>query len=317
VSSPDQRPTVIGDAERAPTLDELLEALAQASVGRPVRLDVDPRREEPLAVIGAAVNILLEDLRFRQDEREEALQRVAVAEAKREFLAYLSHDMQTPLALLLGSLELLGPDAHPDDLAETVPIMRHAVRTLERLIQQFLDLARLDGDRPLELTTGPLELRPVLDVAVGLFADRGGVDIVAPAELPAVRGDPGRIEQIVSNLLSNAYKYAADPIVAVEVTRDGGHVDVTIADRGEGLSDADLDHVFGQFERAPTSTRAAGSGLGLFISRALAEAMGGSLTGRSDRGVGSRFTLRLPVVAPPLRTVRTGDGDGPTSSSRT
>lgn len=287
---------VIGDAEREPTLDELLEALARASVGRRVRIAVDPQREEPLAVVGAALNILFEDLRFRQEEREDALQRVTIAEAKREFLAYLSHDMQTPLALLLGALELIGEDADPGDLIVTVPLMRHAVRTLERLIQQFLDLARLDGDRPLQLASGPIQLLPALERAVELFADRGGVDIVAPDQLPAVHGDAGRVEQIVSNLLSNAYKYAADPVVTVELTADGRCVDVAIADRGEGLSHDDLEVVFGQFERAPTSVRAAGSGLGLFISRALAEAMGGSLTGDSERGVGSRFTLRLPVV---------------------
>jgi signal transduction histidine kinase len=287
---------VIGDPDREPTLDELLEALSRASVGRRVRLAVEPQREEPLAVVGAALNILFEDLRFRQEEREDALQRVTIAEAKREFLAYLSHDMQTPLALLLGALQLIGEDAEPEDLTVTVPLMRHAVRTLERLIQQFLDLARLDSDRPLEFASGPIELRPALERATELFADRGGVDIVAPDTIPTVRGDAGRVEQIVSNLLSNAYKYAADPMVIVEVTDERRCVDVTIADRGEGLSEDDLELVFGQFERAPTSARAAGTGLGLFISRALAEAMGGSLTGSSDRGEGSRFTLRLPVV---------------------
>jgi signal transduction histidine kinase len=292
----DHTDEVIGDPGRAPTLDELLEALARASVGREVRLAVEPQREEPLAVVGAALNILFEDLRFRQEEREDALQRVTIAEAKREFLAYLSHDMQTPLALLLGALELIGEDADVADLAVTLPLMRHAVRTLERLIQQFLDLARLDGDRPLELASGPFELRPALERATELFADRGGVHIVAPDRIPTVRGDAGRVEQIVSNLLSNAYKYAADPMVIVEVMGEGGCVDVTIADRGEGLSDDDLELVFGRFERAPTSARAAGSGLGLFISRALAEAMGGSLTGHSDRGEGSRFTLSLPVA---------------------
>jgi signal transduction histidine kinase len=308
VSDPDVPTVRVGDPGRAPTLDELLEALSIASVGRPVRIDVDPRRDEPLAIVASAVNILLEDLRFRQDEREEALQRVAVAEAKHEFLAYLSHDMQTPLALLLGAVELFDEDADPAAVAETVPLMRHAVRTLERLTQQFLDLARLDGDRPLDLTTGPVDLAPVLERAVGLFAGRGAITVRAPGTLPTILGDAGRIEQIVANLLSNAYKYASDPVVSAQVTDDGRYVDVSIADRGEGLSAADLEVVFGRFERAPTSARAAGSGLGLFISRALAEAMGGSLTGSSDQGVGSRFTLRLRTA----HGARDDRPDGPT-----
>lgn len=284
---------VIGQPGRVPDVDDIIEALARASVGHDVRLAVDPTRQEPLATIAAAINLLLEDLAFRQREREEALHRVAIAEAKREFLAYLSHDMQTPLALLLGAVELLGPEATTEEVGRTLPVMKQAVGTLQRLVQQFLDLARLDADRPLDLRAGPMELRPVLDRAVGLFADRGLVDVVAPLDLPIVHGDPGRAEQIVVNLLSNAYKYAADPVVTVSIKDDGRAVEVTISDRGEGLSDADLQLVFGQFDRAPASNRAAGTGLGLFISRALAEAMGGSLMGRSSRGVGSRFTLRL------------------------
>ncbi|MEX1164918.1 MAG: HAMP domain-containing sensor histidine kinase [Nitriliruptor sp.] len=287
---------IVGDVGRVPTLDDLIDALSRASVGRDVRIAVDPTRSEPFAVVGAAINILLEDLTFRQREREEALHRVAIAEAKREFLAYLSHDMQTPLAMLLGALDLLDPDATVEEVTATVPLMRQAVGTLQRLVQQFLDLARLDADRPLELTNAPMDLRVPLERATTLFADRGRIEITYPAELPMVHGDAGRVEQVVTNLLANAFKYARDPGIHVVSHTDTGCVDVTIADRGEGLSEQDLEHVFGQFDRGAASARAAGTGLGLFISRALAEAMGGSLFGTSRPGEGSRFTLSLPVV---------------------
>ncbi|MEX1176818.1 MAG: HAMP domain-containing sensor histidine kinase [Nitriliruptor sp.] len=296
---------VVGDGDRQPTLDELVEALSLASVGRDVRIAVDPAREEPLAVIGAAINILLEDLRFRQQEREDALHRVAIAEAKREFLAYLSHDMQTPLALLLGSLNLLDADEGPNDVDATLPLMRQAVGTLQRLVQQFLDLARLDAERPLELHKQPMELHTPITRATSLFADRGDISVDYPASLPVVEGDPGRVEQIVTNLLANAFKYAREPGIAVVHHEDTGCVDVTIVDRGEGLSEEDLEHVFGRFDRGPESARAAGTGLGLFISRALAEAMGGTLTGSSRPGEGSRFTLSLPVIG------RRSDDDSP------
>ncbi len=287
---------VIGDVDRVPTLDDLIDALSRASVGRDVRVAVDPTRTEPFAVVGAAINILLEDLTFRQREREDALHRVAIAEAKREFLAYLSHDMQTPLAMLMGALDLLGPEAPPEEVAATIPLMGQAVGTLQRLVQQFLDLARLDADRPLELTNAPMDLRLPLERAAALFADRGRIEITYPTHLPLVHGDAGRVEQIVTNLLANAFKYARDPAIAVVSHTDTGCVDVTIADRGEGLSAEDLEHVFGQFDRGAVSDRAAGTGLGLFISRALAEAMGGSLLGTSRPGEGSRFTLSLPVA---------------------
>jgi signal transduction histidine kinase len=286
-----------GPPPGVPELDDLLDALALASVGRDVRIEADPTiTDEPLAVIGSALNILLEDLAFRQREREEALHRVAVAEAKQEFLAYLSHDMQTPLSMLLGAVELLGPEPRSDDLAATVPLMRSAVGTLQRLVQQFLDLTRLDAHRPLEVELGTIDLRDVVDTTTALFADRGAIPIDAPREVPPVRADAGRVEQILANLLGNAYKYARDPAIEVRHDEDAGCVQVTIVDQGEGLTETDLDHVFGKFARGGVSNRAAGTGLGLFISRALAEAMGGSISADSSPGDGSRFTLSLPVA---------------------
>ncbi|WP_052668180.1 sensor histidine kinase [Nitriliruptor alkaliphilus] len=291
---------VVRAQDGVPEVDDILEALARASVGRDVRIEADPtRREEPLALIGAALNILLEDLAFRQREREEALRQVAVAEAKQEFLAYLSHDMQTPLSMLLGAVDLLGPDARTTDLAATLPLMRSAVGTLQRLVQQFLDLARLDAQRPLEVATRTVDLLGVIDAAAELFADRGPIEVHTPEHVPPVDADPGRVEQILANLLGNAYKYARDPSIDVEHDVEAGCVQISIVDHGEGLSETDLEHVFGRFARGGVSSRAAGTGLGLFISRALAEAMGGSLHADSRPGEGSRFTLSLPVAATP------------------
>lgn len=288
----DQRMVTTEDG--VPGVDDILEALSLASVGLDVRLEADAAQaDQPLAVIGAALNILLEDLAFRRREREDALQQVAIAEAKQEFLAYLSHDMQTPLSMLLGALELLG-GGDEEDVQAVVPLMRHAIGTLQRLVQQFLDLARLDADRPLEVATRPIDLLAVVRSAVSLFADRGRIEVVAPAQLPRIMADAGRVEQILANLLGNAFKYARDPAVEVVLT-DEGCAEVTIVDRGDGLTAVDLDEAFGKFSRGGSS-RASGTGLGLFISRALAEAMEGSLRAESRPGIGSRFTLSLPVV---------------------
>jgi two-component system, OmpR family, sensor histidine kinase KdpD len=146
------------------------------------------------------------------------------------------------------------------------------------------------------VSTGPVALRPVVASAVDLFADRGPIPVDVPEHLPPVVADAGRVEQILANLLGNAYKYARDPAVAVRVTPDDA-VEVSIVDRGDGLTGAALDEAFGKFSRGRSASRASGTGLGLFISRALAEAMGGSLDAESRPGVGSRFTLRLPVVS--------------------
>lgn len=289
---------LITTGDGVPDVDDILEALARASVGRDVRLEADPTRtDEPLALIGAALNILLDDLAFRQREREEALHRVAVAEAKQDFLAHLSHDMQTPLSMLLGAVELLEPGIRTEDLDSTVPLMRSAVGTLQRLVQQFLDLARLDADRPFEVSTSSVDLLAVVRAATDLFADRGPIPVDAPSAVPPVQADPDRVEQILANLLGNAYKYARDPAIEIRHDRAARRVAVTILDQGDGLTETDLDHVFGRFAHGGVSTRAAGTGLGLFISRALAEAMGGSLHAASRPGEGSRFTLSLCVAA--------------------
>ncbi|MTV24167.1 HAMP domain-containing histidine kinase [Nitriliruptoraceae bacterium ZYF776] len=282
-------------------LEAIIDVLAQASVGaNDVRVPVDfADVDDPLGLIGNAVNLLLEDLDQRRRGREEALEKVAAARAKQEFLSYLSHDMQTPLALLLGSLDLLDEDAGRDDLAATLPIMRQAVATLERFVQQFLDLARLEAERPLLVRREEVDLLALLERVGGLFADRGGMGVAIDGAVPAVTADPDRVEQIVANLVANAFKYAGRPRVLVHHTPGEARVSVTISDEGAGLDPEELTRVFEKFERGAVADRAGGSGLGLFISRALAEAQGGSLTAYSEPGVGSRFTLTLPVAAGP------------------
>lgn len=284
-----------------PRLEKIIDVLAQASVGaNDVRVPVDPTDlDDPLGLIGNALNLLLEDLDERRRGREEALESIAAARAKQEFLAYLSHDMQTPLALLLGSLDLLDDDSGRDELVKTLPIMRQAVGMLQRFVQQFLDLARLEAERPLLVRCETVELDALVDRVVDLFRDRGEVEVVVDGEVPLVSGDPDRIEQILGNLITNAFKYANRPRILVTGALDGDQVAVVVTDEGEGLTPEELVRVFGKFERGIVADRAGGSGLGLFISRALAEAQGGSLTAISERGSGSRFTLTLPTTAAP------------------
>jgi K+-sensing histidine kinase KdpD len=140
-----------------PGIDEILEVLARASIGDlDARVDADPADlDDDLSLIANAVNVVLEDLRYRQRERERALEVAASARAKEEFLAQLSHDMQTPLAILLGYIDIIDPSqADPDDVDSVIVPMRHAAKALHRYVRQFLDVRDvqlLEGDQRGEL----------------------------------------------------------------------------------------------------------------------------------------------------------------------
>jgi len=296
---------------KVPDLEALLDVISLACIGDlQARVDVDERAlDDPMGMIGNAVNVLLDDLEYRQREREEALRRVAGMEAKQEFLAYLSHDMQTPMAVLLGGVTVLRNSDSPADVAATLPLMEQAMERLQRFVRQFLDLARLEADRGLVLEPMPMDVAVVVERVVDLFADDGRIPVSAPASLPLVTADPMRVEQILANLFSNALKYAKAPpsvaLVAVGGAIVGGAigdgaigddaiaVEIRVTDRGPGLTAQECARVFDKFERGGT---ASGAGLGLYISRALAEAHGGALTVDSVPGEGATFTLRLPAA---------------------
>lgn len=281
--------------------DEILDVLSHASLGQlDVRVDVDESDlDDPMCLVANAINVLLDDLAYRQEEREAALAIAVEARAKEEFLAYLSHDMQTPLALLLGTLSVLEDSPAPEEIEATLPILRRAGNRLERFVQQFLDLARLGADRPLLIQPGTVELEHTIAQVVGLFSDKPAIEVRLADDARTAYADEDRVEQILANLVGNAYKHAGDdPGIAITTEASGGGVRIHVTDRGRGMSVEDQRRIFAKFERGAGPARASGSGLGLYLSRALAEAQGGTLTLESELGRGSRFTLTLPDHPP-------------------
>jgi two-component system, OmpR family, sensor histidine kinase KdpD len=287
-------PSDVAEPLETPLFEAILDALGAASMGDlDRRVPVDPTAlEDPLELVANAVNLLLDDLRHRQSEREEALRQVSAGEAKEEFLASLSHDMQTPLAIILGALHVLDSSDAAEHLDATLPLMRAAAHRLQRFIQQFLDLARLEAHELLVVRPVRNEVRPLVDRAVELFVEHAPVRVEVPDDLPPVLADPERVEQILANLLSNALNYAKEPSITARAV--DGAVEIVVADRGRGMDAEQLERAFAKFERIDATRAPSGTGLGLFISRAMANAQGGSLVGESEPGVGSRFILRLP-----------------------
>ena len=223
---------------------------------------------------------------------------------KRDFVATVSHELRTPLTPLKGLLQSLNKglvEDSPQARREYHAIMLRQTERLERLISDLLDVSRLDAGH-LPMDSVPVEVDALLEREIADASELAAVREVRferPEHPVWVVADPFRLGQIVTNLLSNAFKYSpvGAPVI-VKLTTLGDFAVVSVQDRGEGIASDDQDRVFERFYRAETglTQTAGGFGLGLFIARSLAEAMGGGLVLSSRPGEGSTFSVSLPLL---------------------
>ncbi len=229
----------------------------------------------------------------------------AANRAKSEFLANMSHEIRTPLNGVMGVASALAQTSLTDAQAEMVGLIETSGQTLEAILADVLDLARVEAGR-LELKAEPFDLGDCLKSAAALFrpAVEGkglGFDIdIAPEAQGAFVGDAVRVRQIISNLLSNAVKFTSSgrlglKAAARDEARGRTRLTLTVSDTGIGFLPEVKARLFERFQQADGSItrRYGGTGLGLAISRALAEAMGGDLEAESTPGEGATFTLTL------------------------
>jgi PAS domain S-box-containing protein len=227
-----------------------------------------------------------------------------VEQMKRDFVATVSHELRTPLTPLKGLLQSLNQglvEDSPQARREYHAIMLRQAERLERLISDLLDASRLDaGHLPMDAV--PVELGELLEREIAdasqLMAVRD-VRFERPDHSVWVTADQLRLGQIVTNLLSNAFKYSPDEApVIVRLTELGDFALVSVQDGGAGIAIDDQDRVFERFYRADKglTQTAGGFGLGLCIARRLAEAMGGGLVLSSRPGEGSTFTVSVPLL---------------------
>ncbi|MGK9230124.1 CHASE3 domain-containing protein [Inquilinus limosus] len=245
--------------------------------------------------------------------REEALQ---ASRAKSEFLSRMSHELRTPLNSILGFAQLLELDLKDEEARENVAQILRAGRHLLSLIGDVLDLARIEAGR-MDLAVEPLPAAEVLAEAAALATPLGqprgiAIEAAAPDDggLP-VLADRRRLLQVLLNLLSNAVKYNRDGgrVVLEHRPADAGRVRITIRDTGPGIPPDRAARLFAAFDRLGADRSAAeGSGLGLALSRQLAEAMGGRLIHENLAEGGSAFHLDLPRPDGQLEAVPTSQG---------
>ncbi|MFO0652366.1 MAG: ATP-binding protein [Polyangiales bacterium] len=229
----------------------------------------------------------------------------AGARARSEFVAVISHEIRTPMNAVIGMTSLLQDTGLAATQQEYVDTIRASGEALLTLLNDTLDYSKLDAGRvELEsLAFEPrVEARVVVEMMRGAAQARGNVLTLNVEEsMPrALRSDPGRIRQVLLNLVSNAVKFTSHGAIDVDLALEGADtrwLRVSVRDTGIGIAPEKLSTVFDAFTQADASTtrRFGGTGLGLAISRRLATILGGTLTVESTLGRGATFTLRVPV----------------------
>jgi signal transduction histidine kinase len=299
--------------DRVPRQLSPAQVRALKALGRQVISQIELRH----AVAGLARTVL--DLRTarrslqRIDDSREATGR----SSKSSFLARVTHDLRTPLNAILGYGEhLLEEDDGDAELAgearEVIGKIVDAGGYMLRLVNDILDLARLDAGH-LKVTASPIELEELLRGVVDTMRPQalvGGntLEIEIEGDLPELASDPTRVRQVLFNLLSNACKYTSGGQIAVRVgtVPDDEALLLEVVDTGIGMTEAERSRLFRPFVQVHESADAEveSTGLGLVLTRALCERLGGSIEVRSESGVGTTFTVWLPLTIPEAAPMR-------------
>ncbi|MFP2912332.1 ATP-binding protein [Pyxidicoccus sp. 3LFB2] len=266
--------------------------------GRPVRM-------------AGIVGDVTEQLRMYRETQE-------AVRARDEFLSVAAHELRTPLTSMRLHLQLLQRQvgaALPELAAQLAPrtqVLERQLGRLGSLVNTLLDVSRLAAGK-LSLEPRELDLAQLVRQMADAFAEefnRAGSTLSLHVDGPLLGSwDPLRVEQVLVNLLSNAAKYGAGRPVEVSLAGEGHTAVLAVKDHGIGISEDGMARLFGKFERAVSERHYGGLGLGLYITRQIVEAMGGSITVRSAQGQGSTFILRLPTQPQPpvqARAVRQG-----------
>jgi len=223
------------------------------------------------------------------------------AAAREEFLHVASHELRGPLGTLRLTVQLLRRDAGkatPAQIEARLRLLDRQAQRLVRLSDTLLDVSRITAGK-LDLARDEGDLAALVrDVATAFeeeAADAGSELAVRAGEPVPCSFDAARIEQVISNLLSNALKYGRGGPVSIVARGADGRASIEVEDHGIGIAPEEQERIFGRFERAVSSRHFGGLGLGLWISRRLIEAHGGTIRVRSAPGQGSTFTVELPA----------------------
>jgi len=285
-----------------------LEALAQ-TMGRAERGE----RVEPASLSGSrdiaemahAFNSMMQVLQEREQElRQSRDDAMSYARLKAEFAATISHEIRTPLNGVIGSLDMLKNGSLPTRQAQLVRLAWDSSRFLMELINNILDFSRLEAGK-IESEHIDFNLPELLSGVVEIVSPEARhknlslIWSIQPLLGENYSGDPGRIRQILINLVANAIKFTDQGSVSIFArSTENGRVRIQVSDTGIGIAAESLDHIFDSFTQADASTtrRFGGSGLGLAICKKLTQLLGGEIGVISEPGKGSSFWFDLPLI---------------------
>lgn len=252
--------------------------------------------QDELSALAETFNQMSDQLK-KTAEQQAALERM-----RSDLIAWVSHDLQTPLTSVRAILEALadGVAEDPETIQRYLRTAQRDIQSLSTLIDDLFQMAQLDaGGLPLDREWGSLSdlISDTLE-SFRQLAEKQGIDLNGAAhECDPVDMDIQRIGRVLNNLVGNAIRHSSQgDSVLVQAWRDENQVIVTVCDSGEGIQEADLPHVFDRFYRGEKSRnrRTGGAGLGLAISKGIVEAHGGSITVDSKYGEGTCFKFTLP-----------------------
>ena len=247
-----------------------------------------------------------ESLIKEQNERLKELDRM-----KSEFLSTAAHELRTPLTSILGFSEiLLQKETDEERRNKFLKIINEESQGLAKLINDLLDLSRIESVRGFKITKAPIEIGGIIRENINLFqaqTDKHIFKVNIPDDLVKIEADKDKMNQVIENLISNALKFSpqgGEITVSIEENKD--ELKVNVSDNGIGILEKDLSHIFEKFYRASNASSEAigGTGLGLAIVKYIVESHGGRIWAESKLGEGSTFTFTLPVRSRRLRMRR-------------
>ncbi|KTE89599.1 histidine kinase [Desulfitobacterium hafniense] len=278
-------------------LQQLLDATQKIAEGN-LDFSIPYQKENEMGALCEAFDLMRQNLKASLEQQNH------LNHSRQELIASISHDLRTPLSSIRGYVEGLPKAVHdPEKLNRYLSVLKNKTALLDTLIERLFEYSQLDmGDSQgafclwdakemLESILAPVELE---------FADQP-VQLLLARPFPSVpiEANPDQIAQVFDNLISNARRYLGEKgTIAIAAKVEGADLHISVTDDGVGIAPEDLPHVFDQFYRAEKSRSRSfgGAGLGLAICQKIIENHGGEIWAESEVGVGTRFSLRLPVL---------------------
>ena len=265
-----------------------------------------PEVVELLKTFATQSAMAIQNARLFREIEEKGRELEVASQHKSQFLASMSHELRTPLNALLGFNEMLLGDVYgevPGDMKPPLAQMQSSGRHLLRLINNVLDLAKIEAGR-MELALSDYSVHDTVESVRStlhpLAADKGLEFCVAvPADIPLAHGDPGRITQCLMNLAGNSLKFTKAGKVEISVAMNDGRLRYSVADTGIGIPPDKIEGLFTEFKQtdATIASEYGGTGLGLSISKKFVEMHGGRIWAQSEPGRGSTFIFEIPLRA--------------------